>query len=373
MIPKKIKAQLLAAVIIAIFGVIYIIESKKSPRTAPRQAEIPASNTTASSEQKAKQYERAHEIVSPNGFINTDPFKIADFVGKKVILVDFWTYSCINCQRTLPYLTAWWDKYSDKGLLIVGMHTPEFEFEKIKENVEHATAQFGVKYPVVLDNDRATWDAYQNLYWPHKYLIDIDGFIVYDHVGEGGYADTEKKIQELLEERMVRLGMQEVITKDIAAPTGAEIPSSDTASPEIYFGAARNEYLGNGKSGTAGLQNFSQPQEVKINTLYLTGDWNLDPEFAENKIASAKIIFRYQARKVFFVAGAADATVIRVFKDGKPVNAEAGMDVSRDGQGKVMIRETRLYRLIEDTNVGQHTLEIIIERPELKAFTFTFG
>jgi len=150
---------------------------------------------------KREKYDSAKEIVLPSGFINTQPFNLADHIGKEVILLDMWTYSCINCQRTLPYVNTWSEKYKDQGLLVVGIHTPEFEFEKDIENVKDAVEKFGIKYPVVLDNDYGTWRAYSNRYWPRKYLIDIDGFIVYDHKGEGRYDETERKIQELLEER----------------------------------------------------------------------------------------------------------------------------------------------------------------------------
>jgi thiol-disulfide isomerase/thioredoxin len=134
-----------------------------------------------------------------SGYINThDGFRLSEIVGKKVVLVDFWTYSCINCQRTQPYLNAWYKKYKDAGLEIVGVHTPEFAFEKDRANVVAAVEKFGITYPVVQDNDYQTWGTYGNRYWPRKYLIDIDGYIVYDHIGEGGYEETEEKIQELL-------------------------------------------------------------------------------------------------------------------------------------------------------------------------------
>ena len=161
-----------------------------------------AQNDTATRKaQKAKKYTSAREIVPGGGFINTEPFKLKDFIGKKVILLDFWTYSCINCQRTTPYLNAWYEKYKDQGLVIVGVHTPEFDFEKVYENVANAVKEEGIKYPVVQDNDYATWQTYENRFWPRKYLIDIDGYIIYDHIGEGAYDETERLIQTALKER----------------------------------------------------------------------------------------------------------------------------------------------------------------------------
>ncbi|PIT92687.1 MAG: thiol-disulfide isomerase [Candidatus Harrisonbacteria bacterium CG10_big_fil_rev_8_21_14_0_10_42_17] len=329
-----------------------------------------------STQEKAKQYEPAKEISSPDGFINTDNITIEGLVGKKVVLVDFWTYSCINCQRTTPYLNAWYEKYADQGLEIIGIHTPEFEFEKDYNNVLAATKKFDIKYPVVLDNDYSTWTAYRNRYWPRKYLVDIDGFIVYDHIGEGGYEETEKKIQELLRERAVALNTEEAIAKDMVKPTQAEnVDFTKTRSPEIYFGAARNLELGNGDSQRIGEQTLKAPETPGKNKLYLDGKWEFTEEFATNESKEAKIIFRYEAEKVFFV-GSADTTVrVRILRDGKPIGAAAGKDViMNNGDAVVNIHSNQLYRLIEDpAGHGEHTLEIIIENPGLKAFTFTFG
>jgi len=158
---------------------------------------------TAKMKESTKQFIPVPEITLPAGYINTNnlPFTIGEHIGKSIILVDFWTYGCINCQRTLPYLNKWHATYGDKGLVIIGIHTPEFAYERVKENVEEATRRFGVQYPVVLDNAYGTWGAFKNNYWPRKYLINMDGNIVYDHIGEGAYADIETKIQELLLER----------------------------------------------------------------------------------------------------------------------------------------------------------------------------
>src|SRR3989344_2903633 len=163
--------------------------------------------TTVSPISKALRYDKAPELVDPDGYINTPrlssgqagPITIGEFRGKKVVLIDIWTYSCINCQRTLPYLKMWYDKYADQGLEIIGVHTPEFAFEHVLSNVQAAVDGFGIKYPVVLDNKYATWNAFGNQFWPRKYLIDIDGYIVYDHAGEGKYDEAERAIQRALE------------------------------------------------------------------------------------------------------------------------------------------------------------------------------
>ncbi|PJC45308.1 thiol-disulfide isomerase, partial [Candidatus Pacearchaeota archaeon CG_4_9_14_0_2_um_filter_30_8] len=203
-------------VVIAIVLIIVILQfSKVSFIKLENSSKINSNSVSERVLEKSKLYPAAKELVHPDGFININPFNLSDYIGKKVILLDFWTYSCINCQRTFPYLESWNEKYSDKGLLIIGIHTPEFNFEKEYNNVQKATEEFGIKYPVVLDNNYLTWQAYGNQYWPREYLIDIDGFIVHDHIGEGGYAETETAIQDALKERLEVLGMNETINSGL--------------------------------------------------------------------------------------------------------------------------------------------------------------
>lgn len=365
------RSIILAVVLLAIAGAIWYLEPARPMTSGAASINLPLASSMRQSI-KAKQYPTAKEIVDPSGFINSDPFKISDLIGKKVIMIDFWTYSCINCQRTLPYMTAWDAKYRDQGLEIVGVHTPEFDFEKNIDNVKAAVAQYGIKYPVVLDNDHATWDAYGNRYWPHKYLIDIDGYIVYDHIGEGGYEETEREIQALLKERQQVLGSDQSVSTDIARPKSAESPEDLPTTPEIYFGASRNEYLGNGVRGSVGEQQFQPPATVSNDTLYLLGGWNMVPEDAENKTKGASIVIKYHAAKVFFVASANSPVVVHVKRDGKDLTDVRGQDV--DPNSNVTIQEPRLYRLIEDpAGYGEHTLELEIEGSGLQAYTFTFG
>ncbi len=150
---------------------------------------------------KEAEFPRANEILAPTGFINTDGISIGENLGEKVVLLEFWTYTCFNCQNVQPYLNQWHEEYEDDGLLVIGVHRPEFEFEKDPASVEEAVRQAGIEYPVVLDNNSATWDAYDNRYWPARYLIDADGFIRYQHFGEGAYEENEEEIQELLKEK----------------------------------------------------------------------------------------------------------------------------------------------------------------------------
>ncbi len=374
----------LLAALLVIGGIIALLEYNRPIRAVPRGTDIPLAvfgggdtnreqaDRQAIIQSKLNRHPRAKELQNPQAFINTDTISLGELVGKKVVLVDFWTYSCINCQRTLPYLNAWWEKYKDKGLVIVGVHTPEFEFEKKLDNVRLAVEKFGVRYPVALDNDYATWSAYQNQYWPHKYLIDIDGFIVYDHIGEGGYEETERKIQKLLEERMVVLGEQGEIQKTVSQP--ANVPNPDFGkirSPETYFGSARNQYLGNGEKLTPGVQTFTRPTIIAPNALYLEGEWSIEPEFSRALSPGAKIIFRYRAKDVYVVAGADEPVRLTILRDGAPPARSAGKD---SGDNGVLVKEERLYRLVEDPDgYGEHTIEIIIEKPGLRAFAFTFG
>lgn len=356
-----LKPYILVAVVVVIVGAIYFINSKSVVKTGPnesvtvvQQSEIKKENLPADRQEKQKRYELAKEITTPNGFINTNgkPLTINELIGKKVVLVDFWTYSCINCQRTTPYLNAWYKKYKDHGFVIIGIHTPEFEFEKNYNNVKAAVEKFGIKFPIVLDNDYSTWTAYKNRYWPRKYLIDIDGYIVYDHIGEGAYEATEKKIQEALAERMTVLGenvtIDQSVTKEVPVQGGPK-------SPETYFGSARSNQ--------------------QTNFLFPDDSWNITPEFAQNSSPNASIVYTYTAKDVFFVAEASTETVVEVLLDGKPLGGEIGADIVKTSDGKsiVKIKEARLYKIIQGDQSETHTVKFIIQKSGLKAFTFTFG
>lgn len=333
--------------------------------------------------QKAVLYKKSPEITGAEGYINTGgaPIKISDYKGKSVVLVDIWTYTCINCQRTIPYIVSWDSKYKDKGLVTIGIHTPEFAFEKLPANVELATKRFGINYPVVLDNNFATWNAFGNRYWPRKYLVDIDGYIVYDHIGEGNYEETEKEIQKALMERNERLGLD---GNGVMLPTtNIEAVTTSAGSPETYFGALRNEYFGNGVVGKTGEQSLLEPQSVSANILYLIGKWNIQNEYAETSasvgseiVGSDRVDYLYSAKSVYIVAGAKSGSVtMEVTIDGKPLDtSNKGSDVFiKDGRSYVTIGENRLYKIIEADNKGKHLLEFVIPQAGLQIYTFTFG
>ncbi len=315
-----------------------------------------------------KVFPKAPELVNPSGYINTggQPITIAQFKGKKVVLLDIWTYSCINCKRTLPYLKAWDAKYRAAGLEIIGLHTPEFAFEKVQKNVEAAVKEDGIQYPVVMDNAYATWNAFGNNYWPRKYLINADGGIVYDHIGEGDYAETEREIQKALTDLKMKTGSNVVIPMGIVNPSDViALNQGAVQSPEIYFGSSRNQYLANGIAGKTGEQALTVPtpnfEALKSNSLYLDGTWNFATESATTK-TPAKIVFKYNAKNVYMVASSdlPEGTVIDVRIDGKSVK-------------QITVTENKLYTLFEGTGYGEHVLEISIPEGEFEAFTFTFG
>jgi thiol-disulfide isomerase/thioredoxin len=300
---------------------------------------------------KAAAYQPAIEIANPTGFINTSStFMLASLVGKKVVLLDFWTYSCINCVRTIPYLNAWYQKYASSGLEIVGIHTPEFDFEKNLTNVQNAVAEYGIHYPVILDSNDGTWNAYNNLYWPHEYLIDMAGYIVHDQIGEGSYTQTETEIQKLLAQRDQILGSD---TSSISSSTVNITPPNlnEISSPETYFGAARNSLLANGVVMTNGDQTLTAPaaNTIQPNQLYLAGKWNFADQYATNLTAGAIITYEYIAGNVYIVAAGTPAgTIVDVMQDGQPITAaDAGTDVHN---GTIVISGNKLYNVVKNAN-----------------------
>jgi cytochrome c biogenesis protein CcdA/thiol-disulfide isomerase/thioredoxin len=312
---------------------------------------------------------RFTEIVHPAGFINAEPFKLGDLIGKKVILVDFIDYSCINCERTFPYMKDWYTKYKDQGLEIVAIHTPEFAFEKQKANVEKAIRGFGLTFPIVLDNEYETWNAYRNNSWPHKYLIDIHGNVVYDHIGEGNYEETEEKIVELLNERKHVLGETGTVIQGRAMPAY----SVQARSPETYFGAFRNETFGNGRPFTLGKAEFELPETLIRNEFYLKGFWNVESEYIESSASDSQISFIFNAAHMYVVAESPSGHPVsaRILIDGAEISKENSPSSVSDG--KLIITASTLYELYSSASAGEHRLDIIFSEPGVRAYTFTFG
>jgi len=281
----------------------------------------------------------------------------------KVVLIDFWTYTCINCIRTLPYLKTWHYKYKDKGLVIIGVHTPEFEFEKDPQNVADAIKDFEITYPVMQDNDYATWNAYNNRYWPAKYLIDAEGKIYYTHFGEGAYNQTEKAIQTLLAK----------IDQDVS-DTSIDNPdysvSADTR--EAYLGYRRMEYLAPPQQVELFTPTqFKLPGTVPINTFAFDGVWRISDYYATPQLGST-LVLHFDAAQVFLVMKpkGPDAGQVNIIIDGNSAGREAGADVIN---GIVTVDSDRLYKLIKLDQQGKHILKLEFLDNHLELYAFTFG
>jgi thiol-disulfide isomerase/thioredoxin len=358
-------------VFIALLAALYYIDERRGVHDTSTPLVIDAQSDAPSiQDQKSRQYRSAPEITRPSGYVNTDGVTFEELIGKKVVLVDIMTYSCINCQRTFPYVNAWYEKYKDQGLEIVGIHTPEFQFEHDINNVREAMQRFGIQFPVVLDNDYGTWNAFNNRYWPRKYLIDIDGFVVYDHIGEGAYDKTEQKIQELLKERNDRLQLDESIASDVVAPFGVEsVNRLQPQSPETYFGLLRNANQGQLVSREGDEYTFELPRTIVFDQLYLVGTWKITGEYAEAVSDDARIVYKYRAQKVFLVASSDSSVQAQVRVDDTPIGNRGGVHVV---DSTVTVQNEQLYRIVEDESYGEHLLEIRAE-PGLRAFAFTFG
>lgn len=306
-------------------------------------------------------------------WINSAPLNPQDLRGK-VVLIDFWTYSCINCLRSLPYVKSWYQRYKDQGLVVIGVHTPEFAFEKQSENVSRAVRDLGIGYPVVLDNNYAIWQAFGNHYWPAHYFVDAGGQLRGHHFGEGDYAESEQLIRTLLSENGARL------TGDTgsAAGTGVQAPADQLhlQSPETYLGYARVENFASSQTMEPdAAQAYSIPPELMLNQWALQGNWRVGAEAAQSEQAGAAIAFRFRARDLHLVLGPApDGAPVRfrVSIDGAPPGDVHGMDVAADGFGTVT--EQRLYQLIrQHGSVDSHTFSIEFLDAGAQAYAFTFG
>lgn len=289
---------------------------------------------------------------------------MAELKGK-VVLIDFWTYTCINCIRTLPFVTSWYDKYHDLGFEVIGVHTPEFAFEKDTDNVLGAISRYKIHYPIAQDNDFATWNAYSNQYWPAEYLIDAKGMVRRVHFGEGEYDKMEEAIQLLLKESGAKVSPQLVSMPD-QTPAGQ-------LSPETYLGSKRMLYLsGSGKVGN-GKQDFPAINKIEPNHFAFAGEWDVEDEYSSSG-REAAISYNFYAGSVYLVmspSGKQDASV-KILLDGKEIDAiDAGKDVK---EGIVTVDSDRLYELVDlGGKTEQHSLTLQFKTLGTKVFAFTFG
>jgi thiol-disulfide isomerase/thioredoxin len=308
------------------------------------------------------------------GWLNSPPLTALDLRGK-VVLVDFWTYTCINWLRTLAYVRAWADKYRDLGLVVVGVHTPEFPFEQDLDNVREVASDLRVEYPIALDSDYAIWRAFNNRYWPAVYLADAEGRIRHHQFGEGGYDECERGIQQLLREA----GHEDVGDDLVSvAPVGFEAQADWTnlRSPETYLGYAQGQ--GFASAGGAEVDEpatYSVPDPLMLNQWALSGEWTIESRASVLKEADGRIAFRFHARDVNLVMGPRErgaSVPFRVLVDGEPPGDAHGLDVDEQGNGTVA--QQRLYQLIrEGGSITDRTFEITFLAPGVEAYVFTFG
>jgi thiol-disulfide isomerase/thioredoxin len=314
---------------------------------------------------------RAPEFARIAAWFNSEPVAMASLRGK-VVLVDFWTYSCINCIRTLPHVKAWHDAYKDRGLVIVGVHTPEFEFEKDPENVKAAIARYGIEYPVALDNDYATWEAYKNHYWPAHYFIDAKGNVRYHHFGEGAYGHSEAVIRALLAE--AGSAPPETVAKE-----GGKAPDfSRIGTPETYLGFDRMEYLGSPESVRLDEPSrYSAVNDPALNIFYFDGSWDVKRDHAVPAGSGARLVYKCRASKVNLVmAGSPEGKRVRVRVDGKALgDAMRGTDAKdENGEAVVTVKDGRLYELVDAKgDYADKLLELTFLDPGTKCYAFTFG
>jgi thiol-disulfide isomerase/thioredoxin len=294
------------------------------------------------------------ELDHAMAWLNSEPLT-ADALRGHTVLVDFWTYSCVNWLRTLPYVRAWADRYADRGLVVVGVHAPEFGFEHDFENVRRAVADLDVRYPVVIDNDFAIWRSFENRYWPALYLVDGDGRVRFRHFGEEAYAETERAIQHLL-------GVDEALAEVDAGGLAEAADWEALNSPETYLGRARRE-----------RRTDRAAHELELNEWSLGGRWIAGEEAVVLGPAPGSIAYRFEGRDVNLVLAATDGAVrFAVRLDGEPPGDDRGLDVDASGAGTVI--EPRMYQLVRRRDpAGEQTVEITFLAAGLRAYVFTFG
>ncbi|MEP6986246.1 MAG: cytochrome c biogenesis protein DipZ [Chloroflexota bacterium] len=305
----------------------------------------------------------APEFVGISNWINTEPLTMAGLHGK-VVLIDFWTYSCINCIRTLPYTTAWYNKYKDQGLVVIGVHSPEFAFEHETPNVEDAVKRFNIAYPVALDNDFKTWQAFNNEYWPAEYLIDAKGVIRHTHFGEGEYDETEQTIQQLLKEA----GAAVTDTTLTKAPVAGY---STNETPETYVGTDRQTDFASPQKVMEGIvSNYSIPDTLPLNDFGVSGGWTFGPEYATTARDDAKLKLHFYGKDVYLVMTSDKPVPVNV-NLVSPSQKNQSDDVNSNGQ--TIVGDSRLYHLVQLDSAKEGTVELQFTQPGVRVYAFTFG
>ena len=398
-IPAALLSYTAAALVIvaaACAGGESAVPTPAATPTAEAPPATPEPTPTAAAEEE--EFDPAPELGGISSWINSEPLTIAG-QRDKVVLIDFWTYTCVNCIRTLPYLKEWHDKYADRGLVIIGVHTPEFAFERNRDNVLAAVAEYGIEYPVAQDNDDVTWDAFDNNYWPAKYLVDGEGRIRYRHFGEGAYAETEQQIRDLLAE----------LGTDVAgiAPDTSPDPTFDKRAVscdrrggmtrELYAGVDRNRSALFTPGGAYILQpgihgpvdavvDFEDPGKpigLHMNQyLFVQGRWKVGFESlvharrTENHEDYLVNAFYARSANVVMSSQSGESYRVRVTIDDRALEAtEAGADVEWDDEGNsfVTVRESRMYRVVQLPEFSEHEFKISSNSDDFTVFAYTFG
>jgi thiol-disulfide isomerase/thioredoxin len=307
------------------------------------------------------------------GWLNSEPLTPQGLRGK-VVLVDFWTYTCINWLRTLGYVRAWHEKYEDRGLVVVGVHTPEFPFERDADNVRWAAEYQRVEYPIVLDPDYEVWRAFANNYWPAVYIADAEGRIRHTQFGEGGYEECEMMVQMLLREAD-REGVPEDLVSVADEGFEAQADWQSLGSPETYLGYEQGQSFASANTAEFDeAQDFGVPDRLELNQWALSGNWTLGPGKSVTNEADGRLVFRFRARDVNLVMGppASGAVQFRVRVDGQAPGDAHGLDIDEDGNGT--LDRPRLHQLVRERgSIGDRTFEIAFLAPGAEAYCFTFG
>jgi thiol-disulfide isomerase/thioredoxin len=308
------------------------------------------------------------------GWLNTQPLTAESLRGK-VVLVDFWTYTCINWLRTLAYIRAWAEKYKDRGLVVVGVHTPEFAFEQNVDNVRGAANDLNVWYPIALDPDYAVWRAFSNRYWPAIYIADARGRIRHHQFGEGGYDECERGIQRLLHEAGAD-GIPDGLVSPTPEGFEAQADWTNLRSPETYLGYAQGRnFASRGGGEIGGPSTYAAPEMLMLNQWALAGDWTIESGASVLNAADGRITFRFHARDAHLVMGlpaSGTAVPFRMLLNGEPPGDAHGLDVDEQGHGTVS--QQRLYQLVRKRgSITDRTLELTFLAAGVEAYVFTFG
>jgi thiol-disulfide isomerase/thioredoxin len=316
----------------------------------------------------------APEFSHLRGWLNTSPLTMTGLRGK-VVLLDFWTYSCVNCVRSLPHMKLLHKEYAGDTFVLIGVHTPEFEFEKLPENVASAVKRFGIGYPVAIDSENTTWKLYGNQYWPRQTLIDSEGTVRWEHAGEGDYDKMEDRIRDLLKET----GKSAENKSNAGSNKLEKFGFVPNTTPEIYMGSSRSQGFGNGQVCVPGsCTRFIDPGEHSRDVPYLSGDWTQFPEYVMHETdESGYVLLKYGARNANAVLGVSDMKPVRlnVQLDGKPIEkGKAGADVQWDSSGGyLVVAENRLYDIVRTKAFETHELKLVTNSDDLRLYTYTFG